>query len=187
MPRFENGLTEAEVTQGFMPIQPRIHRQISGTVALSTAWARLDLATNNANTFSFLGAEQVVDWNVTDKLFTFNDGTTRNYIAALNAKITTTGIVAPPLAAPVYAQFRFIVPDGVSPGVDFFFPFSTGDGFMDLQEVAYVSSMRHQQLTPVTADAAKRTNGVGCEMRLSAAPLTGTVTLAYFAIYMFGA
>lgn len=49
------------------------------------------------------------------------------------------------------------------------------------------AGVRHQQLTPITSDANKRATGVGVDVRISATPLTGTVTLPFFSIYMFGA
>lgn len=180
-------LTETEYATGYVPQQPKHVRQIASTVTLTTTFQRLDLATLTANTFPSVGSELLTDWDATNKLLTFNDSTTRNYMVALNAKTSASGIVAPPLAAPVYMQFRFVVPDGVSPGVDYYFPHATGDGYIDLQEITYNTPMRHQQVTPVTSDANKRATGVGCDVRLSAAPLTGTVTLPFFSIYMFGA
>lgn len=188
MPRFQTGLTDEDVTSGQMPPQPRIFREISSGITLTTTFQRLNLATLTANTFPLVdGSERLVDWDATGKYLTFNSGVTQNYIAALNGKVTMSGITVPPLAAPIFVQFRFVVPDGVSPGVDYYFPFSTGDGYMDLQMVSHNSSMRHQQLTPITSDAIKRATGVGCEARISANPLTGTCTLPYFSVYMFGA
>jgi hypothetical protein len=191
MPRFEDvdmsaALTEAEVAAGQVPPQPVIFRQTSGSVTLTTNWQRLDLATQNVNSFPGTSPAKTVDWDATNKLFTFNAATTRNYIATLNARVQMSGITLAPLATPIYVQYRFVVPNGVSPGVDFFFPFSTTDGFLDLQEVPYNSTMRHQRLTPITADASKRANGVGCEMRINANPLTGSVSVTHFSLYMFG-
>ncbi len=180
-------VTKIEVETGYMPQQPKIFREIAAPVNLTTSFQRIDLATENANTFQNLGTKKLVDWDSGSKLFTFNDTTTRNYIATLNLKATLTGVVLPPLLAPVYVQFRFVVPDGNGPGVPYYFPFSTGDGYMDLQEMAYNAPMRHQRLTPITSDANKRATGVGCEARINALPLTGTVALSYFSIYMFGA
>lgn len=184
----QDALTDQEVIDGWMPPQPKIYREITTPVVLSTSFQRLDLSVNNANTFTNgLGGKKLVDWDATNKLFTFNDTTTRNYIAALNLKLTTSGVLVTPIVAPVYVQFRFVVPDGVSPGVDYYFPFSTGDGFMDLQEVAFNGTRRHQRLTPVTSDANKRATGVGCEVRTSALTLTGSLTVAAFSVYLFGA
>ena len=192
MPRFEDvdmsaALTEAEVAAGAVPPQPIIFRQIANTPALSAAgWTRMAMSVENANTFPSMGSAKRVDYNTGTNLFTFNDTVTRNYIAAMNVRVVMAGITLAPLATPIYVQTRFVVPNGSGPGVDYAFPFSTTDGFMDLQEVAYNNTFRHQRLTPITSDAMKRTNGVGCEMRLNANPLFGTVTVTHFSIYMFG-
>ncbi len=191
MPRFEDvdmtgALTEAEMAAGQVPPQPVIFRQISGNVTLTASWQRMNMSVENVNSFPSMGSAKRVDWNAGSQLFTFNDPATRNYIATLNTRVAMAGITLAPLATPVYVQFRFIVPNGNGAGQDYAFPFSTTDGMMDLQEVAYNSTFRHQRLTPITSDAMKRTNGVGCEMRLNTAPLLGTVTVTHFSIYMFG-
>ena len=179
-------VTELEVEEGYLPQQPKIVREIAAPVNLTATFQRLDLATLTQNTFPVVGANKLVDWNPTSKLLTFNNTMTQNYIAAINMKASMTGIVLPPLLAPVYIQFRFVVPDGNGPGVPYYFPFATGDGFMDIQEMAYNAPMRHQRLTPITSDASKRATGVGCEARVNALPLTGTASISFFSIYMFG-
>ncbi len=181
-------LTETEVTTGYMPMQPHISRETASPLTLTTSWQRLDLSTSTANTFgATAGPSKLVDWDATNKYFTFNDNTTRNYLATINLKTTMTGITLAPLTSPIYVQFRFVVPDGNGPGSPYFFPFTNSDGYMDLQEVAYNSSMRHQRLTPITSNAMKRATGVGCEVRINANPLTGSVQIPFFSVYMFGA
>lgn len=179
-------LTDARVESGYMPPQPRIYREIASGLPLSTSWQRFDLSVNNGNTFPVIGANRLVDWNGTNKTFTFNDTTTRNYIAALNIKLVTTGILVTPVVLPVKVNFRFVVPNGNGPGNDYYFPFSTSDGYMNLQEVSWNGTELTQRLTPVTSDAMKRTNGVACEAKLSSNPLTGGITASAFSIYMFG-
>ncbi len=191
MPRYEDvdmsaALTEAEIAAGAVPPQPVMFRQAASNITLTTSWQRIDMATLTVNSFPLMTSTRRVDWDATNKLITFNDTVTRNYVTALNARVQMSGITLAPLVTPIYAQFRFIVPNGNGPGVDYFFPFSTTDGFLDLQEVAYNATMRHQRLTPVTSDAMKRTNGVGCEMRINANPLSGTVVITHFSLYLFG-
>jgi hypothetical protein len=179
-------VTEANVAAGYMPPQPRIYREIGSSLPLTTSWQRLDLSVLNANTFPVAGANRLVDWNSSSKVFTFNDSTTRNYIAALNMSIATSGVLVTPIVIPIKVQFRFVVPNGVSPGVDYYFPFSTSAGYMDLKEVAWNGGDNVQRLTPVTSDLPKRVNGVGCDVRLSSSPLTGGISASAFSIYMFG-
>lgn len=172
------------VMAGDMAAAPKMQRDTASTLTLSTTWQTLDLATLRSNSFPLVdGTNRLVDWNVTSDLITFNGQYDRNYLLVLNAKIITTGLLGL-LSTPSYAQFRFRVPDGVSPGTDFFFPFSASDGFMDLQTIDYNKTLRHQQITPVTADVSKRVNGLQCQMRFDAVPTLGTVTLPYFSLLL---
>lgn len=178
-------VTDAEVETGYMPPQPKIYREIASGLTLTTSWQRLDLSVDNGNSFS--GSPKIVDWNAVNKVFTFNNFMTQNYLAALNIKLTTAGILITPVVIPIKVQFRFVVPNGVSPGVDYYFPFSTSDGYMDLQEIGWNGARNIQRTTLVTSDPPKRTNGVGCEVKLSSNPLTGSISASHFSLYMVGA
>lgn len=180
-------LTNAEVESGYMPPQPRIHREIGSGLALSTSWQRVDLSIPLSNSFPSLGANKMVDWNAASKLFTFNDTTTRNYSATLNISLSSTGILLTPVVIPIKVNFRFVVPNGNGAGSDYYFPFSSTDGYMDLQEISWNGKRNIQKTTPITSDTMKRTNGVGCELKLSSNPLTGGIVASYFSVYMFGA
>lgn len=183
-------VTVTDVASGYMVPQPKIYRELSSGVTLTTSWQRLDLATlvggASGNSFAGTSPNKLVDWNPTSKLLTFNSGVTQNYIATLNAEISTAGILLTPIVAPIKINFRFVVPDGNGPGSDYYFPFSTRGGYMDLHEVAWNGQMNVQRQTPITSDAPKRATGVGCDVKLSSNPLTGSISFSGFSIYMFG-
>ena len=181
-------VTGTKVTQGMMPLQPTFVREIASPVVLSSTFQRLDLATLRQNTFAEVSPDlKIVDWDSVNDLITFNNSYTQNYVAAINPKVTVASVVVTPILPTKRLQFRFVVPDGVSPGVNYYFPHATGDGFVDLGEIIYNGSWRHQQTTPITSTPDKRTNGVGLEVRLDSSLLTGTATLDYFSLYLFGA
>jgi hypothetical protein len=86
-------------------------------------------------------------------------------------------------------QIRFVIPNGVSAGVDFVFPFTNNGGYADLDEVTILSIAQNNKpfSHPLYTSQAIRTNGFKVEVRLSnVLAVGGTTTLNYASLLIQG-
>jgi hypothetical protein len=88
-----------------------------------------------------------------------------------------------------FMQIRFVIPNGVSPGVDFIFPFTNNGAYVDLNEVTILSTAQNNKpfSIPLYTNAAIRANGFRVQARLSnALSIGGTTTLNYASLLIQG-
>lgn len=166
---------------------PRFWRKAAAALTLSTTFQRLDFGTSITNEFPTNPAGQnLVAWDSGNKLIRFNGTTDRAYVFALTTEFKLTGLLVA-LTLPNHVRMRFVIPDGTSPGVDYYFPnhgAASGNEYVDFHPFMGNASNVHRQLEQVYADSVKRTNGLGIEVRLASSLLTGTATIEEAHIYM---
>jgi len=162
-----------------IPARLRISR--SSSLALTTSWQVVDFSGTspyNVNTFAYDSSigKNLVYWDSTSKLIKFSSSYDMNLITSLFAT-TSTNL----LTTKATVQVRFVIPNGVSPGVDLYFPYpDETTPYADLGEVTLLANgIKHQPLIlPIYANSSMRTNGFRVEIRLSNSLITlGTCSL----------
>ena len=178
------------IAEGHNAPSPKMQRSTAAPLALSTTWQRLDFATAMVNEFQVVNDAGMltVDWDAANKLITFNDTVTRNYVAYFTIEHTAAGVASPPILPPVRAQLRYTVPDGDGVGVDLHFPnrgAASGNEYMDLTPIIANTTYVAHQSVHIPAGPVLRPHGAGIEIRLSAAmPGAATVTMDYAVVYL---
>lgn len=164
----------------------RVNR--SASLALTTSWQTLDFngtSAFNENTFGIdpVSGNKMVYWDATNKLFKVIN----NYDRLLNIQIfpesTSTGLGI--TTVPTKVQYRIVVPNGVSPGVDLVVPYldSTNPGYGDLDFVHLLSGVRHPTVNlNVKASPTVRANGFYVQFRLSNSMVLGGCNISYCSI-----
>lgn len=166
----------------FEPLDPRLRVSRSATLALTTSFQKIDFTAGasdplNVNTFgNSSDGTNMVTWDTTNKLFKINYPEDRNFTAFFGVRITTSL-----LTVRATFQYQLVIPNGVSPGVDFVFPFTDFGGMVDMFEVTILAiPMNKLDSIPLYANQVLRTNGFYIQCRLSNALITlGTSTLNY--------
>ena len=164
---------------------PRLRVSRTASLGITTSWQTLDFTgteTLNTNTFGIdpNTGLQLVSWDTTNKLFKFNHSEDVNYTGFFFLSTTTTVITTR-----ATLQYRCVIPNGTSPGVDFIFPFNVAGGYADLGEATILTSQINNRTEPIAlyANQAMRTNGFYIQIKLSNSLFTlGTCTLNYAAI-----
>jgi len=178
------------VQEGHNAPSPKLQRSTAAPLMLSTTWQRIDYATALLNEFQTVNdaGTRTVDWDAANKLITFNDTTTRNYVAYFTIEHTSAAVASPPILPPVTVQLRYTIPDAGGPGVDFHFPnrgAPSGNEYVDLSEILANSTTVDQLPVHIPAGAVLRPHGAGIEVRLSAAmPGAATVSMDYAVVYL---
>lgn len=151
----------------------RVNR--SATLTLSTAWQIIDFngtSTYNRNTFGIdpVSSNKMVYWDSTNKIIKFVADYPKNFSFTLypetSANLITTRATL---------QFRYVVPNGISTGVDLIVPFvDAATPYGDLGEVTILANgMRHAQISlPFNITPSVASKGVRVEMRLSNSLIT---------------
>lgn len=169
-------------------IEPRIRLNRTAPLNVTTTWQDVDFnGTSQANTNTFgkdpVSGNNMVWYNPTTKLFRFYEPYDTNYLIRLDFE-TTTNL----LTLRATLQYRFVVPNGTSAGVDYYFPFSDGVGYADAYEVTVLATtMAHNSLViPTFVENRIRNNGFKLQVRLSNSLVTlGTCTLNSSAILIY--
>lgn len=177
-----------------LPSSAYIRVERNTSLTLSTSWQRIDFkdaSALNANTFTTaMNNKKLVEWDTTNKLFTFNTDVDRNFAFDIDYSANISNVITTLLATNVSAiQWRFVIPNGVSPGVPFCFPNpqSTGvNGYGESGPVNLKTPWRDKIPQQIRSSANIRTNGLGFEMRLSIAPVLGTISLDFITAICYG-
>jgi len=166
---------------GYSMTQPRMRVSRSASLTLSTTYQKVDFSgtsTYNLNTFQNdpTTGNPMVYWDATNKIFKFYNTTDVNYLMYFTGACSSTL-----LTTPVSLRYRFVIPNGTSPGVPAYFPNPDTDQYSDLGPVSYVTHRPFDQTLPANIIQVVRTNGFYLEVALSNGTL-GTVTLDYAAL-----
>lgn len=156
----------------------RVYR--SASLVLSTSWQDVDFngsSSLNVNTFGTnVATGNLFAWYETStKLFHVEGDYDKNMFLSFYPSTTTTV-----LTTPSTLQMRIVVPNGVSAGVDFYFPYPDAGGYVDIAPVTTLATQVYHPIIaiPGYANAALRTNGFKVQVKLSNALFTlGTSTL----------
>lgn len=166
-------------------VEPRIRVNRSTSLALTTSWQDIDFnGTSSANSNTFgknpETGNNMVWYDSSTKLFRFYDVYDKNYIIRLDPSTISTLITVRSVL-----QYRFVIPNGVSAGVDYYFPYSDDGGYGDIGEVTIISvNTNHRSLVlPIFVENKIRNNGFKLQLRLSNTLVTlGTCTLNSIAL-----
>lgn len=186
MPDVNIHRTDYDFVTGNLEGSPRLRANRSVTLALNTTWQRIDYNGNsaqNVNTFPMVEGQAypVLRYDSANKLFLFSDPVDRNYNVNLYFHFVSSGLF------PNAAQMRFIIPNGVSPGVPLYFPFPDDGGFKDLCSFNMASDLRVTESTNIFVNNAMRANGLGVEIKLATGLiLAQAVNMTSAAILFFG-
>lgn len=140
--------------------QPRLRVNRSASLSLSTNWQKIDFngtSSRNINTFGKdpVSGNPMVMWDSNAKLFRLYD-IDQNMLCFLNMT-TTTSL----LTVRATLQYRCVIPNGISAGVNDYFPFPEEGGYADAMEVTILAAaMNHNvQQIPFYLQDTIRSNG----------------------------
>lgn len=178
--------SEAERQDNTSVPAPRLRTNISAALTLTTTFQRLDFAgtsTLNTNTFTMNGANPMVYWDATNKLFKFQAPADKNYDFNFNMKLASSSVLSVLSLALATIQLRYVVP---SP-TPIYFPLPDSDQCINIQQVGLIATDSATDNRIVYANALIRQYGLGLEMRISNTFLgTATATLSAADLIIFG-
>jgi len=164
------------------PRQPRLRVNRTASLAVTTAWQKIDFSGTSAFNVNTYGKDptsgnQMIMWDNTAKLFRFYNKNDQNYIVFFNA-ITTVNLIT----VKATLRYRFVVPNGVSAGVNLYFPFpdTQSTAYVDAAEVTLLAGGVNHNISPLPlyVNDLIRANGLYMEIQLSNSLITlGTCTL----------
>lgn len=150
------------VAQPFM----RVNR--TEPIVLTTSWQDVvfnGTSTNNGNTYGqdSLGVK-FTRYDLATNRFIFKSDYTKNIQVQIFPQTTTTNLINA-----TALQYRFVIPNGVSNGVDFYFPFPDAGGYGDLISLTRFSFTTNNITVPLEIRLTERirTNGLKLQFRLS--------------------
>jgi len=165
--------------QNYSVAEPRMRVNRSTSLLLSTSWQTLSFNGTSTNNFNTYGNDPntsvpMISYNTTSNLFKVAGEYDKNINVQLFFNTTTTAI-----SVGTSLQFRIVIPNGVSPGVDFYFPFPDNGGYGEIMTLGLVTANMNSTTVPlaVYANSALRTNGFYIQVRLSQAITLGTCTI----------
>lgn len=150
----------------------RVNR--SAAMSLSTAWQTVQFtggSTLNGNWFPSVGGVKMVYYDTGTDLFMFSspNNKDRHYALQFNVSAVTNLVTTR-----ANIQYRFIIPNGISPGIDLAFPNPDGVGFADLIEATVIANtvFSKQEQQHIYTNSALRANGLKLQLRLSQSLIT---------------
>jgi len=165
--------------QNYSVAEPRMRVNRSTNLTLSTSWQTLifnGTSTANFNTYGVNSdtGTQMISYNTTSNLFRVYGEYDKNITVQLFFTTLTTAI-----SIGTTMQYRFVIPNGTSPGVDSYFPFPDNGGYGEIASLglATIGMNSNSIPLPVYANAAIRTNGFYIQVRLSNTITLGSSTL----------
>jgi hypothetical protein len=164
------------------PRQPRLRVNRTATLSVNTTWQKIDFSgTSNFNVNTYgkdpTSGNQMVMWDSSAKIFRFYNKNDQNYIVFFNA-ITTVNLIT----TRATLRYRFVVPNGISAGVNLYFPFpdTQATAYVDAGEVTLLAGGMNHNVSPLPLYVTDviRNNGLWLEIQLSNSLITlGTCTL----------
>lgn len=164
--------------QNYSVNEPRLRVNKSTSLVLSTTFQTISFngtSTSNFNTYGTDNSGNKMIWYDTSaNLFKVYGEYDKNLTVQFFFRTTTTAI-----AIGTTLQYRIVIPNGISPGVDLYFPFPDDGGYGEIATLGLITASMNSQTIPLSiyANSAIRTNGFYLQARLSAAITLGTSTL----------
>lgn len=162
--------------------QPRLRVNRTASLSVTTSWQKIDFSGSSALNVNTYGKDPVsgnpmVMWDSTAKLFRFYNKNDQNYIVFFNA-ITSVNLIT----TKATLRYRFVIPNGVSAGVNFYFPFpdNQSTAYVDAGEVTLLAGGVNHSISPLPlyVNDLIRNNGLWIEIQLSNSLVTlGVCTL----------
>lgn len=163
----------------FKLVEPRMRVNRTASTVLTTTFQTIQFngtSTLNFNTYPIesVSGKQYVWYDSTNNLFKVMGEVDKNLTVQFFFKTTTTA-----LAIGTSLQYRIVIPNGVSPGVDFYFPFPDDGGYGEIMTLGLVTTATNAITVPLSvyANQSLRTNGFYLQARLSQAITLGTSTI----------
>jgi len=157
--------------------EPSLRVNISSSFGITTSWQTVVFNGTSALNFNYYPKDpttgnQMIHWDGVNNKFRVYGDYNRQITLQLFAKTTTTII-----ATSSNLQMRIVIPNGVSPGVDFYFPFPEDGGLADIADITKLTEPLSFTITPLSiySNSAIIANGFYIQLRLST-PLLGLGT-----------
>jgi hypothetical protein len=168
---------------------PRLRVSALPNTLLTTSWQTINFNASeslNVNTFGINppNGKLMFEYDPVTMLFKYYGNYDNAFFISFQFQSTTTI-----LTTRATLQLRFVIPNGVSSGVDFFFPFSDRGGYVDINEITLLSFAQNNTgfEQNIYTNAALRANGFKIQVRLSNALAgIGTSTLNYASLRIQG-
>lgn len=160
--------------------QPRLRVNKTTSLNLTTSWQDVvfnGTSTYNTNTFGIdpVSGNKMLYYDSANNLFKFYDKVDKNYSFTFYVSTTATLI-----STGNTIQYRMVIPNGISAGVDLYFPFPDSGGYSDLSYIALKTGTVNHNAEPIAVyiNDQVRTNGLKVQVRLSSALVgIGAVTM----------
>jgi len=160
--------------------EPRLRINRTASLSLSTTWQ--DVVFNGTSSYNIntYGKEPVtgnpmVYYDSATNLIRFYEQYDKNFNITLYLSTIATLI-----STRATLQYRFVIPNGISAGVDSYFPFPDSNSWADIGEVTITAlQINHAaESIPLYLTNTIRTNGIKLQLRLSNSLITlGTASL----------
>lgn len=168
------------IAQNYSVAQPRMRVNRTADFVLTTTFQTLVLngtSVYNNNTYGIdaTTGNRVIRYDSATDLFKFIGEYDKNIQLQLFIKTTT-----PVVTTAASMQYRIVIPNGISAGVDLNFPFPDDGGYGDLTELTKFTFATQNITTPLNIyiNSAIRINGFKIQVRLSNSLATlGTSTI----------
>ena len=168
---------------------PRLRVSATPNTLLTTSWQTINFNASeslNVNTFGIHPptGKFMFDYDPATTLFKYYGNYDQGFFVSFQFQSTTTI-----LTTRARVQLRFVIPNGVSEGVDLYFPFSGRGDYVDIDEITLLSVAQNNigYQENIYTNQALRTNGFRIEVRLSNALFgIGTCTLNYASLRIQG-
>lgn len=165
--------------QNYSVNEPRMRVNRTASLVLSTTFQTVPFNGTSTSNFNTYGNDpttgnRMIWYDTATNLFKVYGEYDKNLTVQFFFKTTTTAI-----AIGTTLQYRIVIPNGVSAGVDFYFPFPDDGGYGEIMTLGLVTASMNSQTVPLSiyANTALRTNGFYLQARLSQAITLGTSTI----------
>lgn len=168
---------------------PRLRVSCTPNSNVTTAWQTINFNGSESLDINTFGIDptsgfKMFNYDSATQLFKYYGKYDSNFFTSFQFT-TTTNIIT----VRATLQIRFVIPNGVSAGVDLIFPFTNNGGFADLNDVTILSTAVNN--VPFDFDIytnqAIRDNGFKIQVRLSnVLAIGGTTTLNYASMRIQG-
>jgi len=172
--------TVIATAQNYTVAEPRMRVNKSSSLSLTTSWQTLNFNGTSTNNFNTYGTDpstgnKMIWYDTANNLFKFYGEYDKNINMQIFVKTTTTLITTP-----ATLQYRCVIPNGISAGVDLYFPFPDDGGYGEIAGLTTVTSGINLSIEPLNVyiNSNIRTNGFYIQVKLSNALITlGTSTV----------
>jgi len=167
------------LAQNYSVNEPRVRVNRTASLLLSTTFQTVSFNGTSTINFNTYGTDpatgnKMIWYDATANLFRVYGEYDKNLNVQFFFKTITTA-----LSVGTTLQYRVVIPNGVSPGVDLYFPFPDDGGYGEIATLGLLTVGMNSQTVPLSiyANTALRVNGFYLQVRLSQAITLGTSTL----------